>query len=86
MNKTLAAKNDFLGLVAFGSVIGNLVQADERRKLQELYRHLVMRYRLLFREYQTFRQVNDELQRQVVALRAENNRLLNEQAATEAKK
>ena len=82
MNKTIAAKNDFLGVVAIGSVIGNLAQAHEQTEIKRqqhtllgLYRHLVSRFKMLLQEYQTFRQVNTDLQKQVVTLREENNQL-----------
>lgn len=90
MSKTLAVKNDFLGVVAIGSVIGNLVQANgmveikrQRNTLVGLYRNLVARYKMLLQEYQTFRQVNADLQKQVVALREENNKLQERMAAKE---
>lgn len=90
MSKTLAAKNDFLGVVAIGSVIGNLVQANEMGQIKRqhntllgLYRNLVARYKMLLQEYQTFRQVNADLQKQVVSLREENNKLQERMAAKE---
>ncbi len=90
MSKTLAVKNDFLGVVAIGSVIGNLVQANEMGQIKRqsqtllgLYNNLVKRYRMLLQEYQTFRQVNTDLQKQVVALREENNKLQECMAAKE---
>lgn len=90
MSKTLAVKNDFLGVVAIGSVIGNLVQANEMGQIKRqhnmlvgLYRTLVARYKMLLQEYQTFRQVNADLQNQVVTLREENNKLQVRLAAKE---
>ena len=90
MSKTLAVKDDFLGVVAIGSVIGNLVQANEMGQIKRqhntlvgLFRNLVARYKMLLQEYQTFRQVNVDLQKQVVALREENNKLQARMAAKE---
>ena len=90
MSKTLAVKDDFLGVVAIGSVIGNLVQANEMGQIKRqhntlvgLFRNLVARYKMLLQEYQTFRQVNVDLQKQVVALREENNKLQERMAAKE---
>ena len=54
MSKTLVVKDDFLGVVAIGSVIGNLVQANEMGQIKRqhntlvgLYRNMVARYRML---------------------------------------
>jgi hypothetical protein len=93
MNKAIVAKHDFLGVVAIGSIIGNLAQAGERteikrqhRALLGLYRHFVGRYKMLLQEYQAFRQVNTDLQNQVLRLREENNRLQDSLAAEESAK
>jgi hypothetical protein len=83
MRHKLAAKNDFLGIVALGSVIGNIVQAADRtnlqtlyRQLETMYRNLVQHYQLLYRDYNALKQLNNELQRQVTSLRTENSKLL----------
>ena len=76
MAKALGKNEDFLGLMALGLGIGNLVQAADRNNLKAMYDHVVGRYRMLHREYATLRSLNDQLQQQVVDLRKENNRLL----------
>ncbi len=86
--KTLSVKNDLLGIVAIGSIIGNLAQANEMGavkaqlgRLTTMYRSLVAHYKTLYREYEAFRQVNTQLHSEVIALRSENSRLLNQIAA-----
>jgi len=83
MAKTTGKSEDLLGLLALGgtiSVLGNLAQADKKRRLQAAYDHVVERYRQLEREYAALRNLNVELQNQVIVLRTENNRLLAEAA------
>ena len=67
----LQAKNDALGLVALGSVIVNLAQGtaygDLQKAHQQLlayYQALVERYRQMWREYESLRTTNQDLQRQ----------------------
>ncbi|MCX5785535.1 MAG: hypothetical protein NTX59_07585 [Elusimicrobia bacterium] len=91
--KTISANHDLLGIVAIGSIIGNLVQANEmttvkieRNKLIAMYHKLVEHYKMLYREYEAFRQVNEHLRVEVVALRAENSNLLGKIAAKEPAK
>lgn len=86
--KTLSVKNDLLGIVAIGSIIGNLAQASEMGavktqlgRLTAMYRNLVAHYKTLYREYEAFRQVNAQLHSEVISLRSENSRLLNQLAA-----
>lgn len=90
MKRTISASQDFLGIVAIGSIIGNLLQANEMSvvkkqaaNLNEIYRNIVERYKLLYREYEAFRQVNEQLRREVVALRTENSKLLQRIASKE---
>ena len=90
MRKSDPASQDFLGIVAIGSVIGNLVQANEMTtvkrqlgKLSAMYRGLVEHYKMLYREYEAFRQVNEHLRREVVALRTKNSKLMGQVAAKE---
>lgn len=86
--KTISVNHDLLGIVAIGSIIGNLAQANEmsavktqRNKLNDLYRKLVEHYKMLYREYEAFRHVNEHLRVEVVTLRAENSSLLGKLAA-----
>jgi uncharacterized membrane protein len=76
MARAPGKSEDYLGLVALGSVIGNFVQAAGYRKLKGMYDHVLERYRMLQREYAALRSLNDQLQQQVVDLRKENNHLL----------
>ena len=86
--KTLSVKNDLLGIVAIGSIIGNLAQANEMGavktqlgRLTATYRNLVEHYKTLYREYGAFRMINTQLHSEVISLRSENSRLLNQLAA-----
>ncbi len=86
--KTISANHDLLGIVAIGSIIGNLAQANEMATvkkqsniLTDMYRKLVEHYKMLYREYEAFRQVNEQLRVEVVALRTENSTLLGKIAA-----
>ncbi|KAF0127455.1 MAG: hypothetical protein FD189_202 [Elusimicrobia bacterium] len=86
--KTIPIKNDLLGIVAFGSIIGNLAQAGEMKsvkaqlgRLAAMYNNLVGHYKTLYREYEAFRRVNRQLQSEVLVLRTENSRLHNQIAA-----
>jgi hypothetical protein len=72
-----------LGIAAFASAVGNLVQADNRRKLRVLYQNLLARYREVCGQYHTLTQVNQQLQREVLDLRAQNNRLQQQVTAKE---
>lgn len=74
---------DLLGLFALGSVITNLAQAKgysgvktELDQLRNMFVHLKGRYGHVCREYERMKALNDQLQREVVALRTENNELL----------
>ncbi|MBI4248145.1 MAG: hypothetical protein HY611_01480 [Elusimicrobia bacterium] len=51
-----------------------------------IYKNLVTRYNLLYREYQAFLQVNKQLQEEVLRLRSENNRLVRQVTAKETPK
>ncbi|MBU2573517.1 MAG: hypothetical protein KKH28_05515 [Elusimicrobia bacterium] len=91
--KTIPINHDLLGIVAIGSIIGNLAQANEinavktqHNKLTALYRKLVEHYKMLYREYEAFRQVNEHLRVEVVTLRTENSNLLGKIAAKEPTK
>lgn len=86
MHRTQTTAQDFLGIAAFVSAVGNLVQAADRRKLAVIYKNLVTRYNLLYREYQAFLQVNKQLQEEVLRLRSENNRLVRQVTAKETPK
>lgn len=86
--KTISANHDLLGIVAIGSIIGNIAQANEmatvktqRNILTNMYRKLVEHYKMLYREYEAFRQVNEQLRVEVVTLRTENSNLLGKIAA-----
>ena len=83
--KTISVNQDLLGIVAIGSIIGNLAQANEmstvktqRNKLSAMYNKLTEHYRTLYHEYRAFLQVNEQLRSEVVSLRTENSRLLNQ--------
>jgi hypothetical protein len=83
--KTISVNQDLLGIVAIGSIIGNLAQANEmgavktqRNKLSVMYNKLTEHYRTLYHEYRAFLQVNEQLRSEVVSLRTENSRLLNQ--------
>jgi len=80
MARTGVKSGDFLGLVALGSLIGNMVQAGGNRKLQAMYEQVVRRYQMLHGEYMAYRSLNLQLQSQVDQLRKENNRLSEELA------
>jgi predicted RNase H-like nuclease (RuvC/YqgF family) len=72
---TAAAEADFLGLVALGSLVGNLSQAFERgrleddrrrlhaylRDLRNAYAHLEQRHRLAAEQFEILRRTNEEL-------------------------
>lgn len=78
MARAAGKGEDLLGLLALGgaiSVAGNLAQAEDKRRLQAAYDLVVARYRQLEREYVALRNLNLELQNQVILLRTENNRL-----------
>ena len=81
--KTISANHDLLGIVAIGSIIGNLAQANEMTAVKKqsniltaMYHKLVEHYKMLYREYEAFRQVNEQLRVEVVTLRTENRNLL----------
>ena len=75
MSRARTAAWDLLGIAAFASAVGNLVQADNRRKLRVLYQNLFARYREVCGQYQALTHVNQQLQREVLDLRAQNDRL-----------
>jgi len=75
MSRARTASWDMLGIAAFASAVGNLVQADNRRKLRVLYQNLLARYREVCGQYQTLTRVNQQLQHEVLDLRAQNDRL-----------
>lgn len=75
MAKTTAADSDLLGIAAFVSAVGNLVQADNQNKLQTLYRNLFARYQYVCREFQTLTTFNRQLQQEVRDLRMRNDLL-----------
>ena len=86
--KTISANHDLLGIVAIGSIIGNLAQANEMVSVKRqsniltvMYRKLVEHYKMLYREYEAFRRVNEQLRVEVVTLRTENSNLLGKIAA-----
>ena len=83
--KNLSAKTDFLGIVALGSLIGNLAQTNKINanraqygRLAAMYNHLVTQYKALYRDYMALRQVNEQLLSDVASLRAKNSHLLNQ--------
>ena len=83
MPRKMSEKQDLLGLVALGSLITNLAQADDKTRIQgELVRlrnmfvHLQGRYSQVCEEYARMRDLIAQLQTTVVNLRAENNRFL----------
>lgn len=75
MAKKGGGNEDFLGVLAFASGVGNLVQAADRHKLQAMYDQLVVRYKQVQSEYTAMRNFYAELQKQVAELRIENSRL-----------
>ncbi len=75
MSRARTAAWDLLGIAAFASAVGNLVQADNRCKLRVLYQNLFARYREVCGQYQALTHVNQQLQREVLDLRAQNDRL-----------
>lgn len=86
--KTISANHDLLGIVAIGSIIGNIAQANEMTTVKKqsniltgMYYKLVEHYKMLYREYEAFRQVNEQLRVEVVSLRTENSSLLGKIAA-----
>ena len=88
MNRAVSEKEDVLGLVAFGSLIGNLFQAGandtlkkEREDLRFMYRRLIAHYGMACREYSALRLLNQSLGQQLLALREENNKLLKQVSA-----
>lgn len=83
MARKTAEKQDLLGLFALGSVITNLAQAEGKNRIQaellqlrNMFFHLRGRYGHVCQEYERMKALNDQLQREVVALRTENNKLL----------
>ncbi len=83
--KTISVNQDLLGIVAIGSIIGNLAQANEmsavktqRGRLVAMYNKLAEHYRTLYHEYTAFRLVNEQLRSEVVSLRTENSKLHNQ--------
>src|SRR5208337_2793889 len=44
MSKQMEAQRDFLGLAAMLSVIGNVSQAEDKKRLQAQFNHLAQRY------------------------------------------
>ena len=75
MAKTKDVESDLLGIAAFVSAVGNLVQADNQNKLQALYRNLFARYRYVCKEYQALSSYNQQLKQEVLNLRARNDQL-----------
>ena len=75
MSRTRTASWDLLGIAAFAGAVGNLVQADNQRKLRVLYQNLFARYRDACTQYQTLARVNEQLQREILGMRAQNDRL-----------
>jgi hypothetical protein len=73
--------SDFLGIAAFVSAVGNIVQAADRKQLQTLYDNLLVRYREVYAEYQNLSRTNQQLQQQVVQLRILNDRLQKQMTA-----
>lgn len=78
MARTKTVDSDLLGIAAFVSAVGNLVQADNQGKLRALYHNLLSRYRDVCAQYQTLVGVNQQLQQEILDLRAQNNRLQKE--------
>ena len=80
-------REDLLGIVALGSVIGNVVQAKDKNRLADhcqklniVYQQLLTRYRQVCREYEQFRNLNSQLQSTVLALRKQNDDLMRKMA------
>lgn len=67
--------SDLLGIAAFISAVGNLVQAESNSKLKVLYENLLARYEEVCNQYQTLAQMNQQLQQEVLHLRQLNNLL-----------
>lgn len=61
---------DFLGLFTLGSLIGNIVQADQRKTLRAHYDNMVRRYKQLYNAYQSMKRVYDGLVQEARTLNA----------------
>lgn len=88
MAKRAGSNQDLLGIVAVGSIIGNMVQAkdndqllEELRRLQGAYDHMVRQYRTLYREFEANKSLTGELQRLVQEQRREISRLAQQAAS-----
>jgi len=86
---------DLLGLLAFGSLVGNFVQgarnsslADEKarwaaeaRSLDEAYQGLMVQYRNLVQRYEQVKRLNEQLFGEVTCLREQCDGLARERSA-----
>lgn len=75
MARAKSSDTDLLGLGAFVSAVGNLVQANNHKQLRALHENLVMRYRQVCRDFQLLKRSNEQLRQEVLELRAQNDRL-----------
>ncbi len=80
MPRTKSESQDILGLFAFASAVGNLLQAEDRRKVKALYDNLVARYRDVCGQYQALARLNEELRQEVLDLRGQNDKLQRQMA------
>ena len=75
MPRAKSGAQDLLGLFAFASAVGNLLQVDERVKVKALYENLVTRYRDVCSNYQMLARLNEQLRQEVLDLRVQNDKL-----------
>lgn len=86
MPRAKAENQDLLGLFAFVSAAGNLLQADDRKKMQTLYQNLLTRYRDVCKEYQILARLNEQFRQEILNLRTQNDKLQKDLAGTRASK
>ncbi len=86
MPRAKAANKDVLGLFAFASAVVNLVQADDRKKVQTLYQNLLTRYRDVCNEYQLLARLNQQFRQEILDLRSQNDKLQKEVASARPSK
>lgn len=78
MPRAKAADKDVLGVFAFASAVVNLVQADDRKKVQTLYDNLLTRYRDVSNQFHLLARLNEEFRQEILDLRAQNDKLQKE--------
>lgn len=86
MPRAKTANQDLFGLAAFASAVFNLLQADDRKKVQTLYENLLTRYRDVCKQYQLLVRITEELRQEVLDLRSQNDKLQKELASARPSK